>query len=315
MTERPDTAALREQLRDVLNMATLRRDQSLALLDFIDSLPASRPVSPEGRWVPAAELDALAAAVNEDGGTVAAYRANVTGRAAALVRATRHMPDADVPERGWAIHEPDEFRPRLEAGETTCPEGTCAGCPDPDACAALRPAPIPATEERREDATVKLPWVVHDAVEEDWYCFATEAEAVKKAQAIIDFYGGDSWPGAIDEITVMQVTHAPVETVLFEREGMTDDEWYEATEDDGDHDMWVNYSVRPVASPSAGTVQPDPEVVVKAAFLAAADACVHSASSPTVEKLCRWAETGELSEAIARKLDGWAAGSSEGEDG
>lgn len=212
--------------------------------------------------MPAAELDALAAAVNEDGGTVAAYRANVTGRAAALVRATRHMPDADVPERGWAIHEPDEFRPRLEAGETTCPEGTCAGCPDPDACAALRPAPIPATEERREDATVKLPWVVHDAVEEDWYCFATEAEAVKKAQAIIDFYGGDSWPGAIDEITVMQVTHAPVETVLFEREGMTDDEWYEATEDDGDHDMWVNYSVRPVASPSAGTVQPDPEGLV-----------------------------------------------------
>lgn len=123
-------------------------------------------------------------------------------------------------------------------------------------------APIPATEGRREDATVKLPWVVHDAVEEDWYCFATEAEAVKKAQAIIDFYGGDSWPGAIDEITVMQVTHAPVETVLFEREGMTDDEWYEATEDDGDHDMWVNYSVRPVASPSAGTVQPDPEGLV-----------------------------------------------------
>ena len=113
----------------------------------------------------------------------------------------------------------------------------------------------PATEGRRGVAAVKLPWVVHDAVEEDWYCFATEAEAVTKAQQIIDSYGGDSWPGAIDEITVMQVTHAPVRTVLFEREGMTDDEWYAATGDDGDHDTWVTYDMRPVVSPSDGTVQ------------------------------------------------------------
>lgn len=215
MTERPDTAALREQLRDVLNMAWAAL---VALYDGEDAVDLSDMIDAQRGRFEAAARRALAARC-----------------------------DAPTPE-GTA--------------ETTCPEGTCDGCPDPDACAALRPAPIPATEERREDATVKLPWVVHDAVEEDWYCFATEAEAVKKAQAIIDFYGGDSWPGAIDEITVMQVTHAPVETVLFEREGMTDDEWYEATEDDGDHDMWVNYSVRPVASPSAGTVQPDPEGLV-----------------------------------------------------
>lgn len=60
-----------------------------------DWYPPHAPVSPpvrEGRRLDVTELPewaALVDAVNDDGGSVAGYRANVTGRASALTRAVR----------------------------------------------------------------------------------------------------------------------------------------------------------------------------------------------------------------------------------
>jgi hypothetical protein len=98
---------------------------------------------------------------------------------------------------------------------------------------------------------VKLPWVVHDPREDEWWCYPTEAEATAKAEALIDSCCADGgWDEQTDEIVVSLVMHSPVKRLLHRRTPeMSDDQWYELCGDYSDeHDEWFTYDLKPTAA-------------------------------------------------------------------
>jgi hypothetical protein len=98
------------------------------------------------------------------------------------------------------------------------------------------------------------PWAVIDPYEGPPQRFATEAEAVKHAQRLIEESMDDgTWDENVQDIAVVYVHHEVIEKVLHTRTPeMTADEWYELTGDEDDHDRWIDYVLVPVSAASGG---------------------------------------------------------------
>ena len=98
---------------------------------------------------------------------------------------------------------------------------------------------------------LKAPWMAFDPREQYWYNVPTQAEAVAKANELVDGCCVDGgWDEEVTEIVVAKVTHVAVKRLLHTRtDDMTDEQWYGLCGPfSSEHREWFTYDIVPPAA-------------------------------------------------------------------
>ena len=100
-------------------------------------------------------------------------------------------------------------------------------------------------------------WIVWDPLDGDALTFATEAEAVKEAECLIETYLDDGfWAEEVTEIYVAQRTHTVRRVVEADRSEMGDEAFEELTGDCNGNDEWWSHHLERIAVTIVDEVEP-----------------------------------------------------------